>query len=286
MIRRMDDFQRQIEMVALIESRPGHYSEYDLAEKMCISLATLRRDMKALRDMGIPIRSRKRVCTVDLNLDDLNFLITTIFAFGQQERIRNLPAIRRKMKQQTLMFFVETVKSIGERRLMEIDYPSRNQKSPYWRTIVPLMFYNAGKSHYLIALHEQIPKIFTIEKIHAFRVLNEKASLKQIPPVSELFRHAWGSFTGGEVSEVQLLFHEHLADYVSEKFWVEDQTIKKTEHGILVTMQVRLSNEFLAWLMGWGDAVRVLEPPILIEHLKEKTSAILKLYTKPTTPKE
>lgn len=280
MSRRIDDIQRQIELVALIESRPGYYSEEELTEKLCVSLATLRRDMKALRDIGIKIQSRKRTCSVDLSAEDLNFLITTVFAFSQQERIRNLPAIRRKLKQQTLLFFIETVKAIEKRKMMEIDYPSRQVKTPYWRTIAPLAFYNAGKAHYLVAQHDKMPKIFSIEKIRAFRVLNESSGLKTTPSIGELFRHAWGSFTGGELSEVCLLFNTSVGDYVTEKFWVEDQSVKKTEEGILVTMPVRISNEFLAWVMGWGDMVRVLDPPSLIERLKEKTIAIMNLYKK------
>lgn len=278
MNKRIDDIQRQIELIALIESRPGHYSEDDLAEQLCISLATLRRDMKTLRDMGITIRSRKRSCHVELSQDDLNFLITTYFAFGNQERIKNLPMIRKKLKQHTLLFFIQTMKAIQSKKLMEIDYKSKNQTGGHWRTIAPIAFYNAGKSHYLIALHTDIPKIFTIERIRSFRLLKESSGLKSVPSMSDLFRYSWGSFTGGDVREVRLLFHSSFEDYIVDKYWLEEQSMTKTDAGILVTIKVRLSNEFLAWLMGWGNAVKILEPPDLIDTMTRKTSDILKLY--------
>ncbi len=278
MNRRIDDIQRQIELISLIESKPDHYSEEDLAEHLCVSLATLRRDMKTLRDMGITIRSRKRTCRVDLTPDDLNFLITTYFAFGNQERIKNLPMIRKKLKQLTLSFFIRTMKAIQEKKLMEIDYKSKNQSGGHWRTIAPVSFYNAGKSHYLIGLHGDIPKIFTIERIRAFRILSEPSNLKSIPSMNDLFRYSWGSFTGGTVSEVKLLFSETFEEYIADKYWLEEQSITKTADGILVTMKVRLSNEFLAWLMGWGNAVKILAPEELKDQIIRKTSEILNMY--------
>ncbi len=278
MSKRIDDIQRQIELIALIESRPDHYSEEDLAEHLCVSLSMLRRDMKALRDLGITIRSRKRTCNAELSNDDLNFLVTTYFAFGNQERIKNLPAVRRKMKQQTLLFFIRTMKAIESKKMMEIDYKSKTQPGAHWRTIAPLAFYNAGKAHYLIALHGNIPKIFTLERIRAFRTLNESSGLKNVPSVSELFRYSWGSFTGGNVTVVKLLFQESFEEYITDKHWIDEQSVQKTEDGILVTMKVRLSNEFIAWLMGWGSAVRVLEPPELIDQVIKKTAEIQELY--------
>ena len=65
---------------------------------------------------------------------------------------------------------------------------------------------------------------------------------------------------------------------MAEKFWIENQEIKQTDEGFELSMKVKLSNEFIAWVMGWGDAVKILEPKELKEAVLKKAGAILKSY--------
>ncbi len=280
MATRIDELHRQIEMAALIAEFPEKYSEDDLAAHFFTSVSSIRRDVKALREMGVEVRSRKLSYRIDLSVDDLNRLVTTYWAFGNHERIKNLPLIRNKLKNRTLMFFVQTMKAMQERKVMEIDYRSGKKETSRWRTLTPVAFYNGGKTHYLIAMHDTVPKMFTIERILDFRFPNQPSPLKEIPSLSDLFRHAWGSYTGGALATVRLRFRDDLEQYMSEKFWVENQEMKHTEDGFEVTLKIRLSNEFVAWVMGWGDAVTILDPKELRDAVVRKASDIVARYRK------
>jgi len=274
----LDELQRQIELAAAVLEHPDKYSELDLAEILHTSDTSIRRDMKALREMGIVIHSRKRALRIDLTLEQLNQLITTYFSFGNNESIKNLPLIQDKMQSKTLSFFVNVIKAIRERRIIEIEYKSLKDDRMQWRTITPVSFYNTGKTNYLIALHGDTPKMFTIERIGAVRYPNQKSSIKNIPSLQELFRYSWGSFTGGTLAKVRLLFHDNMETYMAEKFWIENQEIRQTDEGFELTLKVKLSNEFIAWVMGWGDAVQVLEPKELKDAVFKKAEAIVKKY--------
>jgi len=279
MSQRIDDIQRQIEIAGMIFEQPDKYSEEDLASHFYTSAATIRRDVKALRDMGVDICSRKRAYHVNLSLNEINFLITTYFAFGNQETIKNLPLIHEKFRHRTLNFFIQTMKAITNRQEMEIEYKSKNSTQARWRTITPVAFYNAGKSYYLIGIHNDVTKIYTIERIQGVRFPNTPSAVKKIPSLNELFRYSWGSFTGGPVKEVRLLFKDDLEEYIIDKFMTEHQEILRTEQGMEVVLKVKLSNEFISWLLGWGDAVTVLSPPELKEQIIQKARDIVSHYT-------
>ena len=279
MIKSLDELQRQIEIVAFVFEHPDKYSEIELAEHFFTSAPSIRRDMKALREMGIVIHSRKHAYRIDLSHEQVNQLITTYFAFGNNESIKNLPLVFEKFQQKTLSFFIGAIKAIREKKMIEIEYRSVKNGRLQWRSITPVTFYNAGKTHYLIAMHHDTPKMFTLERINAFRFTNQPSAIKKVPSLSELFKYSWGSFTGGAVTKVRLLFHDDMEQYMSDKFWVEDQEVKHTDEGFEVAMQVKLSNEFVAWVMGWGKVVEVLEPQELKDSVLSKAQAIIKKYS-------
>lgn len=279
MIKSIDELQRQIEIVAFVFEHPDKYSEIELAEHFFTSDASIRRDMKALREMGIVIHSRKHAYRIELTPEQVNQLITTYFAFGNNETIKNLPLVFEKFQHKTLSFFVRTIKAIREKKLMEIEYRSAKNGRLQWRSITPVTFYNAGKTHYLIGMHHDTPKMFTLERISAFRFTDQSSSIKDVPTLSELFKYSWGSFTGGAITRVRLLFHDDLEQYMSEKFWVENQEVKHTDEGFEVIMQVKLSNEFIAWILGWGNAVQIVEPKELRENVLKKAKSIVEKYS-------
>lgn len=276
----LDELQRQIEIAALVCEFPEKYSEADLAHKFHTSEASIRRDMKALRDLGVTIHSRKHAYRIELEPPMLNRLITAYFAFGNNESIKNLPLIVERFQHKTLGFFIQTVRAIQARHTMEIDYRSAYRDEYQWRTITPVSFYNAGKTHYLIAIHRDTPKMFTLERIRNFRFTGQKSTIKEIPTLAELFRYSWGSFTGGKLTKVVLLFKDNVESYMAEKFWVEDQKLRQTDDGLEVTMQVKISNEFVAWVMGWGNTVTVKEPKELMNTVLDKARSIVSHYYK------
>ena len=280
MINSIDDLQRQIEMAALIYEFPDKYSEIDLAEKFHTSESSIHRDMRALRAMGITVNSRKRAFRIELSLLQINTLITTYFAFGNNETIKNLPLVLERFQNKTLSFFVETIRAIRQKHVIEIEYRSAKTNRYQWRTVTPVTFYNAGKTHYLIAIHQDTAKMFTIERIQNFRFSRQASSIKNVPTLNELFRHSWGSFTGGKLTDVHLRFKDDLGQYMAEKFWIEEQAMKQSDNGFEIRLKVKLSNEFIAWILGWGDAVTVLAPDELRQSVLEKAKSIVNHYKK------
>jgi predicted DNA-binding transcriptional regulator YafY len=80
--------------------------------------------------------------------------------------------------------------------------------------------------------------------------------------------HSWGiwSSDGTNVVDVRLRFERSVAQRVRESVWHRSQQITELDDGRLeMTVRVAGIVEIRPWIMSWGDAVEVLEPPELRE---------------------
>jgi len=77
---------------------------------------------------------------------------------------------------------------------------------------------------------------------------------------------------------VRMLVDQTIADLVqeSDNFYME--TFEPGEEGWLATFRVRRVEDLLQWTLGWGAAVRVLEPEPLRERVREEIKKMLERY--------
>lgn len=77
---------------------------------------------------------------------------------------------------------------------------------------------------------------------------------------------------------VRVWVDQSIADRVreSDNFYME--TFEPGEDGWLATFRVRRVEDLLQWTLGWGAAVRVLEPESLRERAREEIARMLERY--------
>lgn len=83
---------------------------------------------------------------------------------------------------------------------------------------------------------------------------------------------------GQRTLTVRALFEPSVARWVRESpsfFMVAEE---ERPDGLLVTLQVRDERDALAWLLGWGARVRVLEPDSLRAALADEARAVVQQY--------
>lgn len=66
--------------------------------------------------------------------------------------------------------------------------------------------------------------------------------------------------------------------YIDQKQWMENQEVEYVKDGIILKMKVKLSYEFVSWVMGWGDMVEVIAPAKLKKEVLERANSIIKKY--------
>jgi predicted DNA-binding transcriptional regulator YafY len=272
---------RRIEFISLVAEKPDTYGELDLAEIFGISEQMIRIDAKIIREMGIMVRSRKNRYRLEsnINLKTLNNLILTYFSLNQSDSIRNLKMIKDKFRDKTLSIFVNIIKAIYNRNILEIEYGKDEYSRIILRKVVPVNLIRVGRNIYMLGFEDEKLtelKSFLIERFGKIKLTSKKPSIKDYPESSEIFRFCWGSYLGGEKTKVRLLFPLELEDYFNEKFFIENQKIYSSSDGVILELEVKISYEFISWVMGWGELVKILEPDELKEEVISKAKGLLK----------
>lgn len=274
---------RRIEIVGMVSEKPGYYTENDFCDHFNYSVQNLRLDMQILREKGVDIHSTKKVFVIDrkLDLQTLNNLISSYIAVNDNYTIRNLKPIQKVFKDETLITFIKIVKSINSRSIIEMEYGHDKYNQPIKRLITPIGLNNLGKTFHLIALeNDDINnlKFFLLEKIISIKFTNKKSSLKELPNLNEVYKYSWGSYFGGEATEVKLLFDKKTGEGLKDKIFVEEQEFDETSEGYILKMKVKLSYEFISWVMGWGGSVKIISPKKLKDEVLKRAKEIVKSY--------
>ena len=77
---------------------------------------------------------------------------------------------------------------------------------------------------------------------------------------------------------VRALFAAEVARWVREAPSFFTVSMEDTPDGLLVTLQVRQERDVLQWLLGWGRAVRVLEPASLQRLIAAEAQALWRAH--------
>lgn len=91
----------------------------------------------------------------------------------------------------------------------------------------------------------------------------------------------WAEQDGAEPVDVVLEVTGWVARMVQERLWHESQKTKLLDdYGQKVELSMRLSSleEFSSIVLGWGRYAKVIEPPAMVEKIKEELAAMQALY--------
>jgi len=156
----------------------------------------------------------------------------------------------------------------------------RHQGAPY--TVSPLALIWDDEKYYLVACDDRdgVMKNFRVDKMTDVNVLEVPVSI----PDGEKFnpadysRKIFGMY-GGREELVTIECRDKLAGVVIDRFGT-DPLFVKTPFGFKFSMRVMISPTFFAWLLGFGEDMRILSPESVKEELIEMLAKIIKNYKK------
>lgn len=273
---------RQIDIISMVLDKSGHFSEDDIADFFHESLPTVRRDFAKIREMGIALHSTKRCLFIEqkIPIKLLNKLINTYLALNDTEAIKNLQGITKIFKDHTLRYFVQLVKSINQKTIIEFDYEKDSYKTFVRRCVTPIGFFKTSRSFIFVGLeNEDLNKVrfYLIEKIRNIEFTNQKTKIKTLPTMYEFLKDSWGIYQAGEVVNVVLLF-DKKSTHIKNRIFINNQEIEETDEGIYFKVKLKISNEFISWILGWGNKCKVIEPVSLRKEIKRIASEVLENY--------
>lgn len=273
---------RRIDIISMILDKPGYYSDYQIAQSLSESPATVRRDFAKIREIGIPLHSYKRTLSIKQKIPTklLNKLINTYLALNDTDTIKNLQGIRQIFKDKTLMYFVRIVKSINQKTKIEFDYEKDESKIIVRRSVTPIGFLKTNRSFILIGLeNDEMAKVrfYLIEKMQNLSFTSNKTRHKNLPSMYEFLKNSWGIYQSGVVEKIELLFNKSCTN-IKNRVFVNKQEITETEKGILFKAELKVSREFISWILGWGNKCKVIKPDSLRKEIIKTAKDIIKEY--------
>jgi len=276
------DLIRQIEIISMVLENPGYYNEYDIGEYFNESITTVRRDFSKIRRMGIAIHSSKKYLHISqkLDLNILNKLINTYNALSETDSIKNLNEITKIFKDKTLSIFIKIVKSINDKTIINFEYETDAHNQPIRRMMVPISLYKTNRSFLIAGLENDDKsriKFYLVEKIRNIKFTSKKSSHRQLPSMRELLEYSWGYFTSGKPEKIVLQFDKKCS-YLKDRIFVNNQWFEELDDYIEFKAELKISNEFISWLMGWGKLVRVVSPLTLKKELIKRSKEIIENY--------
>lgn len=179
--------------------------------------------------------------------------------------------------------FGDLLEGLLRQQKLAIDYLNmagarkRHVVSPY-----TLLSYKGGL--YLIARDDQQaagenPRVYAVERILGCDRLEDETFTLPSDWDPEAFVPFWGGLLPGESEAVRLRFSPALADYVSRLQVPPGTTRKSRRDGSLdLTTKAVCNEEFFTWVLGFGAAVRVLEPAHLRDALVARAREMITLY--------
>ena len=168
-------------------------------------------------------------------------------------------------------------------RKVKIWYQSLNSKAATERVVDPYFIQPASVEHatYLIAYCRKSKEVrtFKVERITSIELLNERYETPQDFDANQYLGPAWGITVEGKPELVKLKFDQEVGRIAQETRWHPSQTTRMQADGsAVVTFKVQITQEFISFILGWGEKVEALEPERLRGEVKRVVAKMGRMY--------
>lgn len=180
----------------------------------------------------------------------------------------------------------EIMRAIRTRKRIRLEYLRSYDGTLTQRETEPYGLISRFNNWYLVALclSQQKRRIFLLDHIKYLEVI--EASTFKWPEgfsVHDVYGSAWGVWTDGDKQPPKETVRLKVVKGLAERFrlvsYHDSQQVEMLPGGeALVTFTVTGAKEMIPWLMSWGGAVEVIEPPWLKEALVENLEQALQKY--------
>ena len=138
------------------------------------------------------------------------------------------------------------------------------------------------ENYYLVAFDDSEKKIkhYRVDKMLHISELDEKregrTSYRDID-MADYSRKTFGMF-GGEVRTVTIECENSFAGVMIDRFGKDIFILKTDKSHFSFNVQVAISGQFLGWIIGLGDKVKITSPDDVIAMMREEGKRIAKTY--------
>lgn len=198
-----------------------------------------------------------------------------------EDRFLYLPFVPKDYRQKTEELD-DLFQAVSDLRPLSLRYRSLSKTAEERITIHPYAMVLHRDSIYCVGFHTERGEVrtFLLDRMRDTRAsTTERFTLPDDFAVDDYFQGEFGIWKAATRSRVVIDFDEHAAEYVRTRRVHPSQKLTALPGGRLrLTMQVGNLNQLTSWVLEWGHRARVVEPPELVERVREELRAALESY--------
>lgn len=180
--------------------------------------------------------------------------------------------------------FATVAQAWADGRVVEFDYEPAGGEARHAR-VRPYFLEPDAASHnvYLIGFDETVDamRTYKVERIRSSTLTADRYEIPADFDPDTWLAHSWGIWSSDttEIAEVRLRFDASVANRVRESVWHRSQRLTELKGGgVEMVLTVAGIVEIRPWILSWGDAVEVVEPPALRESVATAVRAAAARY--------
>ena len=139
-----------------------------------------------------------------------------------------------------------------------------------------------NENYYMLAWDSTVEKIkhYRVDKMYGVSMTDDKREGTEAfekTDMSAYTKSVFGMF-GGKEEKVRLRFANRLAGVVIDRFGRDTMIMKDGDEHFTVSVNVVISQPFLAWIFGFGTDVEILSPESAREEMRKHAEIVCKMY--------
>ena len=121
---------------------------------------------------------------------------------------------------------------------------------------------------------------YRIDRMDQVRVLDEDISPSKEGENFSLAKHQKSmiSMHGGKIEKVTIEAKRYVLDAIYDKLGSSIKMTEKDADTIIFSVEVQISNPFITWVCGFGEALKIISPQNVIEQIKLHLQEALQNY--------
>lgn len=178
--------------------------------------------------------------------------------------------------------FNSVFEAIRTSRTLEFNYRSISKQTYTRRQFDPYKVLCQKGNWYVIGycyLHERI-NVYSLSRMKDVEITKEKFEVRPDFILEKFIDPDFGIWHNDEKpKKIELVFNSSINTYILERTWHVNQKCKQEKDGsVYLSFMSNQLQETLHWVMSFGSKVQILNPPELIEMVKEEIKGLKKLY--------
>ncbi len=179
-------------------------------------------------------------------------------------------------------FLAPLLNAIRQKKMVNFIYKSFKSTDSKNRIIEPYLLKEHNNRWYLIGIEKESKalKVFGLERMNSVNVMGESFDRDETFKPKEFFQYSIGITANPNLKKELVKFECNpvLVQYLETQPIHWSQKVSKSEHSVIVSLEVFLTFELEQLLVGFGNEVKLLQPKILVDSIVKKHQEAINLY--------